>query len=50
MTERKQRPVGIQTFREIREKCHYYVDKSDLALSLINNGKNYDLIVLVKNL
>jgi len=43
MTERKNLPIGIQTFRQIREDNHYYVDKTGLALSLINHGKHYFL-------
>ena len=43
MTERKNLPIGIQTFRHIREDNHYYVDKTGLALSLINHGKHYFL-------
>lgn len=43
MTARKNLPIGIQTFREIREDNHYYVDKTGLALSLINHGKHYFL-------
>ncbi len=26
--QRKKLPIGIQTFREIRENGHYYVDKT----------------------
>ncbi|MEB3196515.1 MAG: AAA family ATPase, partial [Candidatus Sericytochromatia bacterium] len=26
--QRKRLPIGIQTFREIRENGHYYVDKT----------------------
>ncbi len=36
-------PIGIQTFREVREKYGYYVDKTGLALQLIENGKYYFL-------
>lgn len=36
-------PIGIQTFREIRENNYYYVDKTALALSLIESGKHYFL-------
>ena len=43
MTKRKHLPIGIQTFREIRQDNHYYVDKTDLALSLVNYGKHYFL-------
>lgn len=40
---RKKLPIGIQTFREIREEGHYYVDKTGYALQLIDAGKYYFL-------
>ncbi len=40
---RKKLPIGIQTFREIREDDYYYVDKTPLALRLIQGGKYYFL-------
>jgi hypothetical protein len=40
---RKKLPIGIQTFREIREDGHYYVDKTPFALRLIAEGKPYFL-------
>jgi hypothetical protein len=40
---RKKLPIGIQTFREIREEDHYYVDKTGFALRLITEGKSYFL-------
>ena len=40
---RKKLPIGIQTFREIREEGFYYVDKSGFANSLIEQGKYYFL-------
>ena len=40
---RKRLPIGIQTFREIREDDYYYVDKTSLALRLIEGGKYYFL-------
>ncbi len=43
MTKRKKLPIGIQTFREIREKDHYYVDKTGQILNLIKGGKHYFL-------
>lgn len=43
MTQRKKLPIGIQTFREIRQENHYYVDKTGFALDLIENGKHYFL-------
>ncbi|CAA6813622.1 MAG: Unknown protein [uncultured Sulfurovum sp.] len=41
----KKLPIGIQTFHEIRDKKenYIYIDKTNLALSLINNGKYYFL-------
>ena len=40
---RKKLPIGIQTFREIREDDCYYVDKTGFALRLITEGKYYFL-------
>ena len=40
---RRKLPIGIQTFREIREDDHYYVDKTGLAIDLIASGKHYFL-------
>ncbi|MFA7607826.1 MAG: ATP-binding protein [Rhodocyclaceae bacterium] len=40
---RKKLPIGIQTFREIREEDFYYVDKTPHALRLIGEGKYYFL-------
>ncbi|PIE02324.1 MAG: hypothetical protein CSA79_00075 [Thiothrix nivea] len=40
---RKQLPIGIQTFREIRCANHYYVDKTRLACQLVQEGKHYFL-------
>ena len=42
MTKRKL-PIGIQTFREIREENCYYVDKTALIQRLIDEGKHYFL-------
>ena len=42
-TARKRLPIGIQTFSEIRQENHYYVDKTDQALQLIAEGKHYFL-------
>ncbi|MEA3644283.1 MAG: AAA family ATPase, partial [Lamprobacter sp.] len=36
---RQKRPIGIQTFREIRKGDYYYVDKTGFALRLIEEGK-----------
>jgi hypothetical protein len=40
---RQKLPIGIQTFREIREEDYYYVDKTGFALKLIESGKYYFL-------
>ena len=40
---RKRLPIGIQTFREIREDNCYYVDKTPFALGLVNQGKYFFL-------
>ncbi|MEZ5537217.1 MAG: ATP-binding protein [Thiolinea sp.] len=40
---RKSLPIGIQTFSEIRRNNHYYVDKTQLALQLVLEGKHYFL-------
>ena len=42
MTKRRL-PIGIQTFREIREGNHYYVDKTAHIQQLIDEGKHYFL-------
>ena len=42
MTKRRL-PIGIQTFREIREENCYYVDKTAQAQRLIDEGKHYFL-------
>ena len=36
-------PIGIQTFREIREEGFYYVDKTDYIRRMVNGGKHYFL-------
>ena len=41
--ERRKLPIGIQTFREIREDGHYYVDKTPHILRLVEGGKHYFL-------
>ena len=42
MTRRKL-PIGIQTFREIREDNCYYVDKTAYIRRLLNEGKHFFL-------
>ena len=39
----KKLPIGIQTFRTIREDDYVYVDKTGIALDLIENGVYYFL-------
>ena len=41
--ERRRLPIGIQTFREIREEGFYYVDKTAWIGRLIEAGKHYFL-------
>ncbi len=43
LSSQKKLPIGIQTFREIREGNYYYVDKTFFALKLIDQGKYYFL-------
>ena len=42
MTRRKL-PIGIQTFRELRERGCYYVDKTAYIARLVDEGKHYFL-------
>jgi len=41
--KRRKLPTGIQTFREIREDDCYYVDKTGMAVDLVQAGKYYFL-------
>ena len=41
--DRRRLPVGLQTFREIREGGYYYVDKTAALLQLAAEGKHYFL-------
>jgi hypothetical protein len=43
MTEKMKLPIGIQTFHQIREDGYYYVDKSQYAVDMANQGKYYFL-------
>ena len=40
---RRKLPIGIQTFREIRENGFYYVDKTAHVRRLVDEGKHYFL-------
>ena len=40
---RKKQPIGIQNFAKLREDDCYYVDKTGLALRLIDKGSYYFL-------
>ncbi len=42
-TAKRKLPLGIQTFREIRDGGYYYVDKTDYVRRLIDGGKHYFL-------
>jgi hypothetical protein len=39
----KKLPIGIQTFREIRDRGYLYVDKTEQIHRLISSGKYYFL-------
>ena len=39
----KKLPIGIQTIQDIITKGYIYVDKTQFALDLIQNGKHYFL-------
>ncbi|WPL16289.1 putative AAA-ATPase [Thiorhodovibrio winogradskyi] len=41
--QRKKLPIGISTFAKIRGEDYYYVDKTELALRLIDAGSYYFL-------
>ena len=41
--DRRKLPIGIQTFREMREENYYYVDKTTHIRRLIDEGKHYFL-------
>ena len=41
--KRRGLPIGIQNLRELREKECYYVDKTDMAVELVESGKYYFL-------
>ena len=40
---RRKLPIGIQSFRRIREQGYYYVDKTPLIRQLVEQGENYFL-------
>ncbi len=40
---KKRLPLGIQTFRTIREEGFYYVDKTSFAARLVDEGRHYFL-------
>ncbi|MDE0448586.1 MAG: ATP-binding protein [Spirochaetaceae bacterium] len=40
---RRRLPIGIQTFREVREEDCYYVDKTPYIARLLDEGKHYFL-------
>lgn len=43
-TNRRRLPVGIQSFKKIREEHFLYVDKSDIVWQLANNGDRYNYL------
>ncbi len=40
---RRRLPIGLQTFRELREEECYYVDKTGFIARLLDEGKHYFL-------
>ena len=40
---RRKLPIGIQNLRQMREGGHYYVDKTGMAIDLIESGKSFFL-------
>ena len=42
-TSKRKLPIGIQTFRQIREEPYYYVDKTAYIRRLVAEGKHYFL-------
>ena len=42
-TAKRKLPIGIQTFRHIREESYYYVDKTAYIERLVAEGKHYFL-------
>ena len=40
---RRTLPIGMQTFREVRERDCYYVDKTAWIRRLLDKGKHYFL-------
>ena len=40
---RRRLPIGLQTFRELREEDCYYVDKTGFIARLLDEGKHYFL-------
>ena len=42
-TAKRKLPIGIQTFRQIREESYYYVDKTAYIERLVAEGKHYFL-------
>ena len=43
MTTKRRLPIGLQTFRELREEGCYYVDKTGFIARLLDEGKHYFL-------
>ena len=40
---RRRLPIGIQTFRTVREEGYYYVDKTAYIRRLVDEGAHYFL-------
>ena len=44
MTNQLRLPVGIEDFKEIREKGYYYVDKTALIEQVLEEGSKVTLV------
>jgi len=42
--KRRKLPVGVQSFRKIREEGYLYADKTDIVWELANNGDQYNYL------
>lgn len=44
IVKKRRLPVGIQSFKEIREGKYIYVDKTDIVWELVNEGTKYNYL------
>ena len=45
VSKKRKLPVGIQSFKIIREENYLYVDKSHIVWNLVNNGDKYRVVL-----